>query len=76
MNSSQASAFLSAAGANHADLSIFLISLLAAVIVLWGGNVIRKLGMQKLRDEMREGEFIVYVARTMILVMVVIYLCS
>ena len=76
MNSSQSAAFLAAAGTDHAYLSAFAISLLAAVAVLWGANVIRKLGMQALHDDLRQKEFVVYAVRAMILVMVVIYLCS
>lgn len=76
MNSSQSAAFLSAAGTDHAYLSAFVISLLAAVAVLWGASVIRKLGMHVLHNELRQKELVVYAVRAMILVMVVIYLCT
>lgn len=76
MNSTQSAAFLSAAGTDSAYLSAFVVSLLAAVAVLWGANVIRKLGRHALHNELRQQQLAVYAVRAMILVMVVIYLCS
>ncbi len=76
MTSEQTHAFASAAGYAPADIAVVLAALVAAAVVLWAADMVRRLGLEGLHDPRRLPLLLFYKLRVLIIVLLLIYLLT